>query len=104
MYAIRSYYEKYGAQSVFDADRDFPDKKRIGINRSFLVNTYYPLYSTFFAKLGFKIVIPDSCSQKGIDQKNAPFCYPAELAHGVITSYSIHYTKLYESSSTSLSV
>jgi len=75
-------FEKYGAQSVFDADQDFPDKKRIGINRSFLVNTYYPLYSTFFAKLGFKIVIPDSYSQKGIDQKNAPFCYPAELAHG----------------------
>ena len=81
-------FEKYGAQSVFDADQDVPDKnrkktqKRIGINRSFLVNTYYPLYSTFFAKLGFKIVVPDSYSKKGIDQKNAPFCYPAELTHG----------------------
>ena len=81
-------FEKYGAQSVFDADQSFPGKKRkkapkrIGINRSFLVNTYYPLYSTFFAKLGVEIVVPDSYTQKGIDQKNASFCYPAELTHG----------------------
>ena len=75
-------FEKYGAQPDFGTEQDVFDKKRIGINRSFLVNTYYPLYSTFFAKLGFKIVVPDSYSKKGIDQKNAPFCYPAELAHG----------------------
>ncbi len=84
----RLVFEKYGAQSVFDADQDLPRKKRkktqkrIGINRSFLVNTYNPLYSTFFAKLGFEIVVPDSYTQKGIDQKNASFCYPAELTHG----------------------
>jgi predicted nucleotide-binding protein (sugar kinase/HSP70/actin superfamily) len=84
----RLIFEKYGAQSVFDANQDFPGEKRkkiqkrIGINRSFLVNTYYPLYSTFFAKLGFEIVVPDSYTQNGIDQKNASFCYPAELAHG----------------------
>ena len=81
-------FEKYGAPFVFDTDQDFfrekrkKVQKRIGINRSFLVNTYYPLYSIFFAKLGFKIVVPDSYTQKGIDQKNASFCYPAELTHG----------------------
>ena len=26
-----------------------------------------------------------------------PICYMATIEHGVITSYSIHYTKLYES-------
>ncbi len=84
----RLVFEKYGAQSVFDADQYLSGKnnkktqKKIGINRSFLVNTYYPLYSTFFTKLGFEIVVPDSYSQKGIDQKNASFCYPAELTHG----------------------
>ncbi|MBW2406381.1 MAG: activase [Deltaproteobacteria bacterium] len=81
-------FEKYGAQSVFDTAQDSFAKKRkktpkkIGINKSFLVNTYYPLYSTFFAKLGFEIVVPDFYTQKGIDQKNASFCYPAELTHG----------------------
>ena len=85
-------FEKYGTQSVFDADSDSSVKnnrksqKRIGINRSFLVNTYYPLYSTFFAELGFKIVVPDVYTQKGIDQRNASFCYPAELTHGFFHS------------------
>ena len=84
----RLVFEKYGAQSVFDADQNFPGEKRkttqkrIGVNRSFLVNTYYPLYSNFFAKLGFEVVVPNSYTQKGIDQKNASFCYPAELTHG----------------------
>lgn len=55
---------------------------RIGINRSFLVNTYYPLYANFFSALGFEAVLPDKADQKGIDQRNAPFCFPAELAHG----------------------
>jgi predicted CoA-substrate-specific enzyme activase len=54
----------------------------IGFNRSFMVNTYYPLYSHFFGQLGFTPVVPDFLSQKGIDQKDASFCYPAELAHG----------------------
>ncbi|MCP4104878.1 MAG: hypothetical protein GY749_04985 [Desulfobacteraceae bacterium] len=54
----------------------------VGINRSFLVNTYYPLYSTFFEELGFEPVIPNSVSQEGIDKREAPFCYPGELTHG----------------------
>ncbi len=55
---------------------------RIGFNRSFLVNTYYPLYANFFSNLGFEPVLPGRLSKTGVDQKNAPFCYPAELAHG----------------------
>ncbi|MBC8391978.1 MAG: hypothetical protein H8E17_05360 [Deltaproteobacteria bacterium] len=85
-------FEKYAAKPVFESDQDFPkgkkkiSKKRIAINRSFLVNTYYPLYSTFFSELGFEPVVPDSCSQEGIDQRNAEFCYPAELSHGFFHS------------------
>lgn len=57
-------------------------RRRIGFNRSFLMNTYYPLYANFFAELGYDPVLPDESSQAGIDQKTAPFCFPAELAHG----------------------
>ncbi len=57
-------------------------KQRVGLNRSFLVNTYYPFYATFFSELGFELVVPDSPSQAGIDRRGAAFCYPAELAHG----------------------
>jgi predicted CoA-substrate-specific enzyme activase len=81
-------FETYGVQAATDVCMDTrknnikKPKKRVGINRSFLVNTYYPLYSTFFTKLGFDVVVPDAYTQKGIEQKNAAFCYPAELAHG----------------------
>ena len=61
-------------------------RARIGINRSFMVNTFYPLYSTFFTQLGFEPVVPDSPSKKGMDQKEAAFCYPAELTHGFFHS------------------
>jgi predicted CoA-substrate-specific enzyme activase len=81
-------FETYGVQPVSEVCGDNSknkiknSRKRVGINRSFLVNTYYPLYSTFFKTLGFDVVVPDAYTQKGIEQKNAAFCYPAELAHG----------------------
>jgi predicted CoA-substrate-specific enzyme activase len=65
------------------ADRPAPGSRgRVGLNRSFLVNTYYPLYSNFFGRLGFDIVLPERPAQEGIDQRGAAFCYPVELAHG----------------------
>ena len=85
-------FEKYGAGSVPDSNGSLlpANKKkfrgRVGLNRSFLVNTYYPLYSTFFAELGFEPVVSVSCSQQGIDQRGAAFCYPGELAHGFFHS------------------
>jgi len=54
----------------------------LGINRSFLTNTYYPLYSSFFTRLGFQVILPDSPRPEGMVQKGSAFCYPAELAHG----------------------
>ena len=59
-----------------------PPKGRVGINKSFLVNTYYPLYSAFFSAMGFSPVLPEKPDTEGIDQRNAAFCHPAELAHG----------------------
>jgi len=77
-------FNKYGATQPGN-DRIKP-RGSIGFNRSFLVNSYYPLYSNFFTELGFDIVMPDNSSQKGIDQQNASFCYPVELAHGFFYS------------------
>ncbi|RTZ96870.1 MAG: activase [Deltaproteobacteria bacterium] len=71
-------FEKYGVPAVTAVGR----RPTVGLNRSFLVNTYYPLYSTFFSELGFDLIIPDHHDQEGIDRRNAPFCYPVELAHG----------------------
>jgi len=58
------------------------DAKTIGINKSFLVNTYYPLYHRFFSRLGFRVILSDLPEQEGIDRQRAPFCYPAEISHG----------------------
>ena len=77
-------FEKYGAP-LSEGNRQKTDR-RIGINRSFLVNSYFPLYSTFFAELGIRPVIPDFPSQKGIDQRDAAFCFPGELSHGFFDS------------------
>jgi len=59
---------------------------KIGINKSFFTNTYFPLYRTFFEKLGFQILLPDIPEREGIDLKGAEFCYPAELAHGFLSN------------------
>jgi predicted CoA-substrate-specific enzyme activase len=58
------------------------DAKTIGIPKSFLTNSYYPLYYNFFTQLGFKVILGDTAQETGIDQKQAAFCYPVELAHG----------------------
>jgi len=71
-------FDKYGAGEV-------PRDKRRGtvaLTRSFLVNTYYPLYATFFREIGFEPLLAGSPSTEGMDRREAAFCYPAELAHG----------------------
>jgi predicted CoA-substrate-specific enzyme activase len=77
-------FEKYGISNGAGSKSGL--KGRIGINRSFLVNTYYPLYSTFFHELGFEPVLPGIPSKEGIDRKNAAFCYPVEQSHGFFWS------------------
>ena len=72
-------------RTIFEPVDDLPAAEvrgRVGFNRSFLVNTYYPLYAAFFTALGYPPILPDVPSEAGIDQRDAPFCYPAELSHG----------------------
>ncbi|MGD2037210.1 MAG: acyl-CoA dehydratase activase [Desulfobacterales bacterium] len=77
-------FEKYAPDPP--AKMGVKHRGTIGFNRSFLINSYYPLYANFFSELGYEIVLPAEPSQEGIDQRNAPFCYPAELAHGFFYS------------------
>ncbi|MCK5708401.1 MAG: activase [Candidatus Aureabacteria bacterium] len=58
-------------------------KKTIGITKSFLTNTFYPLYYHYFNELGFNVVLPDEPSIDGCEKTSAPFCYPVEIAHGL---------------------
>ncbi|HLA28860.1 MAG TPA: acyl-CoA dehydratase activase [Syntrophales bacterium] len=61
----------------------------IGINKSFFVNSFYPLYHHFFHRLGFRVQMPEFIDQEGVDYKGAAFCYPAEISHG----YFLHLLK-----------
>ncbi len=58
----------------------------VRMNRSFLVNTYFPFYKTFFNELGYNLLLPDSIDPVGVSQRGAPFCYPVEIAHGYMAN------------------
>lgn len=60
-----------------------PQKIVVGLNRSFLTNHLFPLYNTFFKELGCEVVMPDKVLEAGVQKMGAPFCYPAEAAHGL---------------------
>jgi predicted CoA-substrate-specific enzyme activase len=83
---IRNHEQQVFHNVAEDLNRDpLPDLSEvIGINKSFLVNSFYPLYAHFFRALGFKVKIADKVDQEGIDLKRAAFCYPAEIAHGYL--------------------
>ena len=64
------------------APRDPKDSRpTVGMNRSFLINTYFPFFNRFFAELGFRLTLPSTQDPSGGDQQGAPFCFPVEIAH-----------------------
>ena len=75
-------FQKYVSQP--EELRVKENSKTVGINKSFLVNSYYPLYYTFFSRIGFRVLVPDISEQEGVDLQRAPFCYPAEISHGYL--------------------
>lgn len=57
--------------------------RKVGINRSLLVNTLFPLYYNFFNKLGLEVVLPDKINLKeeAVVKKDSAFCHPVNLSH-----------------------
>jgi len=53
----------------------------VGMNRSLLINTYFPFFNRFFAELGFRLTLPSRQDPRGADQQGASFCFPVEIAH-----------------------
>ena len=66
-----------------DLSPNAPDDTRptVGMNRSFLLNTYFPFFNQFLAELGFRLVLPSEQDPRGADQQGAAFCFPVEIAH-----------------------
>ncbi|MBT9135874.1 MAG: 2-hydroxyisocaproyl-CoA dehydratase activator [Firmicutes bacterium] len=59
-----------------------PRGRTVGISQSLMTNSLYPFYHAFLADLGFSIVLSDGLDGEGIERRNAPFCYPLDMAHG----------------------
>jgi predicted CoA-substrate-specific enzyme activase len=54
----------------------------VGMNRSLLMNSWFPLFNAFFRNLGLGVILPETPDVEGMERKGAPFCHPVELAHG----------------------
>ncbi len=57
-------------------------KKRVGLSRSYLMNTFFPLFNTFFTEIGCTVVLSEKADPEGLKRRRSSFCYPGELAHG----------------------
>jgi predicted CoA-substrate-specific enzyme activase len=73
-------YETYGVASV--NKNDVNEKRTVGLCRSFLTHSLYPLYSHFFAEMGFGVVLSDEIDPAGISRIESAYCLPAEITHG----------------------
>ena len=62
------------------ADPNDP-RPTVGMNRSLLLNTYFPFFNRFFAELGFRLTLPSKQDPRGVDQQGSAFCFPVEIAH-----------------------
>ncbi len=58
--------------------------KTIGLNKSFLINTYFPLFNAYFKRLGYRVIVSDKPDPQGVEQQGAAFCFPVEIAHGMM--------------------
>jgi predicted CoA-substrate-specific enzyme activase len=81
-----AFYERKVFETAAEHSDDPAGEKTrtVGLNRSFFTHTHFPLYAAFFRRLGFRVVLPASIEQSGVDRRGAAFCYPAEISHGYL--------------------
>ncbi len=76
--------EKMVFEDYFAKPAQNEKKGKVGLNRSLTVSSLLPLYSKFFAELGYEVILPEEAKEEGIQQQSAAFCHPVELSHGYI--------------------
>ncbi len=75
-------FQKYGTIDEIPQGIDDKPAKTVGILRSFLTHSLFPLYSRFFHEIGFKVILSDEIDREGLSRREAAFCLPAEITHG----------------------
>ncbi|MGD0093799.1 MAG: acyl-CoA dehydratase activase-related protein, partial [Planctomycetota bacterium] len=58
-------------------------KSKIGIPRALTAHSLYPLYATFFSRLGFEPVL-SGVDSAGWLKAYSGFCFPVQIAHGAV--------------------
>ncbi len=76
----RLMFDEFGAPPL--AGDAYTAKPTIGLQAVFSVYALYPLYSTFFNKLGYDIVLSETVDPRGVQMCQSARCYPYEIAHG----------------------
>ncbi len=57
--------------------------RTVGVQNSFYLHNLFPLYHTFFTRLGMEMILPEQPDPDGVKMTSSAFCYPAEIAHGM---------------------
>lgn len=76
----RMLFDEFGVAPL--ASGTHTDKPTIGLQAVFSVYALYPLYSTFFNRLGYDIVLSETVDPRGVQMCQSARCYPYEIAHG----------------------
>ena len=56
----------------------------VGVPVAFSIHSLWPLYSWFFHSLGVRVELSDRIAPEGIAKQESNYCFPAEIAHGMI--------------------
>jgi len=75
-------FETFGIADSLPEENENDPQKTVGIMLSFLTYSLFPLYSRFFHKLGFRVILSDGIDREGLSRREASFCLPAEISHG----------------------
>ena len=72
------------ADSALDRKSKIENRKsQIGIPRALTAHSLYPLYATFFSRLGFEPVL-SGVDPAGWLKAYSGFCFPVQIAHGAV--------------------
>jgi predicted CoA-substrate-specific enzyme activase len=66
-----------------------PKVRRIGVPRALTTHSLYPLYSTFFTRLGMDVLL-SGVDSDGDLKSYSGFCFPAQIAHGAVLDLAHH--------------
>lgn len=80
------HYDLVSRRQQLIYNRDNPpvtkESQTIGLSRSYLMNSFFPLFHTFFSELGLEVILSDAADPTGLKRRRSSFCYPGELSHG----------------------